>query len=80
LIFEDFIFVRKNNFIFKFSIKGNDYMGRFYAKPTINETGRENPTRPNRYNLYLNYSYAGDISASFELIYLKVIAHFTKKF
>ena len=49
-------------------------MGRFYVKPAMNP-GLKHPPKLKWYKLYHTYEHAGDILASFELVYLKVFTH-----
>ncbi len=50
-------------------------MGRFYTKPLVN-LNNQNPPKLEWYNLYYGQKHAGDILASFELVYKKVIFSF----
>lgn len=52
-----------------FAIK--EFMGRFHAKPVMNY-GLDGPPELKWYKLFFNYEHAGDILASFELVYKEV--------
>jgi hypothetical protein len=52
-----------------FGIK--EFMGRFYVRPIVILDNDHYPPKLKWYKLYFNYEHAGDILASFELIYKK---------
>ena len=56
-----------------FGIK--EFMGRFHVKPVVSsvkDSAGGMPPKLGWYKLFCNYEHAGDVLASFELIYEKV--------